>query len=120
MSRWRRYRRRHRRPHCPSPIVPGEPLRGVWMSPFHRDAWKTLWSITAPFFRSAQRWRATFAVGMLVALVLLVSYLNYQNSYVGRDVMAWLEERHAPEFATNAVKYVGLFAARTVSAGVLR
>jgi putative ATP-binding cassette transporter len=90
------------------------------MSPFHRDAWKTLWAITAPFFRSAQRWRATGCVALLVTLVLLVSYLNYRNSYVGRDVMTSLAERHAKLFARDAVKYVGLFAALTVTAVLLR
>ena len=90
------------------------------MSPFHRDGWKTLWAITAPFFRSAQRWRAFGCVGLLVTLVLGVSYLNYRNSYVGRDVMTSLAERHAKMFAKDAVKYVGLFAALTVAAVLLR
>jgi putative ATP-binding cassette transporter len=90
------------------------------MSPFHRDAWKTLWAITAPFFRSAQRWRALAAVSLLVGLVSLVAYLNLKNNYVGGDVMTSLEKKDADAFARNSVKYVAFFAALTAAAVMLR
>jgi putative ATP-binding cassette transporter len=90
------------------------------MSPFHRDAWKTLWGITAPFFRSAQRWRAIAGLCLLVSLVSLVAYFNYRNNYVGRDFMTSLEERNVDDFSANAVKYVVMFAALTAAAVMLR
>jgi vitamin B12/bleomycin/antimicrobial peptide transport system ATP-binding/permease protein len=90
------------------------------MSPFNRESWRTLWDITLPFFRSERRWRAAVGFALLIGLVMSVGWLNKENSYVGRDVMTSLAERHAAEFATNAVKYVGLFAALTGAAVLLR
>jgi putative ATP-binding cassette transporter len=90
------------------------------MSPFNRDAWKALWAITAPFFRSEKRWQASGGISLLVGLLLTVSYLNYRNSYVGRDMMTALAERQGVLFVTNAVQFVGLFAALTVAAVLLR
>jgi vitamin B12/bleomycin/antimicrobial peptide transport system ATP-binding/permease protein len=90
------------------------------MSPFHRKAWKTLWAITAPFFRSHCRWRAIGALTLLVGLLLTVSCLNYKNSFVGRDFMTALAERHAGRFAQFALAYVGVFAAITAFAVLLR
>jgi putative ATP-binding cassette transporter len=90
------------------------------MSPFHRQAWKTLWAITAPFFRSDRRWRAIGAIALLVGLVLAVSYLNWRNTYVCKDFMTALADRQADAFATNAAKYVGVFAVITAFAVFLR
>lgn len=90
------------------------------MSPFHRDVWKTLWAITAPLFRSDRKWRAIGKLSLLVGLVLSVAYLNYFNSYVGRDVMTALEQRKATRFAEYALLYVGVFGMMTVVAVLLR
>jgi putative ATP-binding cassette transporter len=90
------------------------------MSPFHRDVWKTLWTITAPFFKSNRGWRATAKLGLLIGLLLTVSYLNYRNSFVGRDVMTALADRRATRFATYAIIYVGVFGLTTIFAVLLR
>lgn len=90
------------------------------MSPLHSDSWKTLWSVTVPFFRSDRRWRALGGLGLLVGLLLTVSYLNWKNTFVARDFMTALADRQAAEFAASAVTYVGVFAAITFFAVLLR
>jgi vitamin B12/bleomycin/antimicrobial peptide transport system ATP-binding/permease protein len=90
------------------------------MSPFHRDVWTTLWRISAPFFRSDRRWLAVGKLCLLIGFLLTVSYLNYRNSFVGRDVMTALAERRATRFATFALLYVGVFGLTTVFAVLLR
>jgi putative ATP-binding cassette transporter len=90
------------------------------MSPFRRDAWKTLWAITTPFFQSDRRWRAIGGLALLIGLVLSVTCLDWWNSYVFRDFMTALEERRAGRFAEFAIAYVGVFAGITVFAVMLR
>ncbi len=90
------------------------------MSPFHRKAWKTLWAITAPFFRSDRRWRAAGGLALLVGLVLSVTGLDWWNSYVFKDFMTALAERRAGRFAQFALAYVGVFAGITLFAVMLR
>src|SRR5205809_483598 len=90
------------------------------MSPFHREAWKTLWAISAPFFRSDRRWRAVGGLALLIGLVLAASYLNVRNSYVGADFMTALAERRAGRFATYAAIYVGVFGVITLITVLLR
>src|SRR2546423_711518 len=90
------------------------------MSPFHREAWKTLGAITAPFFQSQRKWRAAGQLAVLIGLVLVASYLNVRNSYVGADFMTALAERRSGRFATYAAIYIGVFAIITVVTVFLR
>src|SRR6516164_967194 len=90
------------------------------MSPFHRDAWKVLWGITAPFFRSDRRWRAIGGLALLISLVLLVSCLNRWNTFVFKDFMTALAERRTGRFTQFAFAYVAVFGVITAFAVLLR
>jgi vitamin B12/bleomycin/antimicrobial peptide transport system ATP-binding/permease protein len=64
------------------------------------------------------RFRLMF--GAIVVLLLAISGLNVLSSYVGRDLMTSIEQRSASRFFSTAVTYVGVFAALTAAAVVLR
>jgi vitamin B12/bleomycin/antimicrobial peptide transport system ATP-binding/permease protein len=76
--------------------------------------WARLGGIGLPFFRSEQRYRAWFALFVLVVLLLTVNALNVVNSYVGNDVMTALERREEWRFYVMAGVLVGVFLASTV------
>ncbi|HJQ84380.1 MAG TPA: ABC transporter transmembrane domain-containing protein [Candidatus Binatia bacterium] len=60
-----------------------------------------------------------WAIGMVVALVLLlmaINGLNVLNSYVGRDFMTAIQQRDWDEFTFQALRYVGVFGLSTVAA----
>lgn len=58
---------------------------------------------------------------LLIALLLFgVNGLNVVNSYVGRDFMTAIAERNMPAYLGQALLYVGVFAASTVVAVILR
>jgi putative ATP-binding cassette transporter len=73
-------------------------------------------AIVSPIFHSDQRWRTLAHLGVLVALLLSVSGLNVINSFVGRDFMTAIEERHPSQFTQLALAYAGVFAASTIVA----
>lgn len=58
--------------------------------------------------------------GAIVALLVGISGLNVLSSYVGRDLMTAIERRSAASFLNNAILSVGMFAALTGAAVVLR
>ena len=62
--------------------------------------------------------KAIFAV--LVALLVAATGLNVVNSYVGRNFMTAIANRNSPEFALQAILYVGVFAASTIVSVVAR
>ena len=76
--------------------------------------WARLTAIGLPYFRSEQRYRAWFALVLLVILLLVVNGLNVANSYVGNDVMTALERRDEGWFYVMAGVLVGVFLASTV------
>jgi len=76
--------------------------------------WARLTAIGMPFFRSEERYRAWFALFLLVLLLLTVNGLNVANSYVGNDVMTALERREEGYFYVMAGVWVGVFLASTV------
>jgi putative ATP-binding cassette transporter len=71
-------------------------------------------SVAYPFFASEQRVKAIAAVALLVALLFGTNGLNVINSYVGRDFMSDLAERHARSFYLHALMLAGVFALSTV------
>jgi putative ATP-binding cassette transporter len=81
-----------------------------------QEAWSRFVALTVPFFRSELRWRAFVLLGVLVALVLSVSGLNVLMSYVGRDFMTALADRHTGRFATLGAAYIAVFALATLVA----
>ena len=78
--------------------------------------------MTVSRFTHAIRQLADSEVGreakwMFVALIALLSAANsliVVNSYVGRNFMTAIAERHSAEFIREAIFYVGVFAASTV------
>jgi putative ATP-binding cassette transporter len=87
------------------------------MSTRGRHAWSRFLTITRPFFCSEVRWQATALLALLVVLLLSVSGLNVLNSFVGRDFMTAIAERHSHCFFTLALIYAGVFALSTLVAG---
>lgn len=72
------------------------------------------------FTSSEVRKKARWLLAGLITLLLAVNGLNVLNSYVGRDFMSAIAARNMPEFIRNAVFYVGVFAASTLVAVILR
>ena len=58
--------------------------------------------------------------GALLALLCGANGLTVANSYVGRNFMTAIAERHSAEFVRQAMFYVGVFAASTVVAVIAR
>ncbi len=70
--------------------------------------------VALPFFRSEARGRAFGGCALLVALLITINGVNVVNSYVGRDCMSALAERHASEFFLFAAVLAGVFAVSTI------
>jgi vitamin B12/bleomycin/antimicrobial peptide transport system ATP-binding/permease protein len=76
--------------------------------------WSRLVAVGLPFYQSEARRRALGGVGILIALLVTVNGMNVVNSYVGRDFMTALAERHPGRFFTFAGILAGVFAVSTV------
>jgi putative ATP-binding cassette transporter len=68
------------------------------------------------FSSSDVGWRAKLIFGAVVALLCAATGLQVLNSYVGRNFMTAIANENEPEFARQAVLYIGVFAASTVVA----
>jgi putative ATP-binding cassette transporter len=79
-----------------------------------RSLWSRLVEVGLPFFRSEARRRAVGGLVLLVVLLVTINGLNVLNSYVGRDFMTALADRHARRFYLFAAALAGVFAASTV------
>src|SRR5689334_425142 len=82
-------------------------------SPNH-SLWSRLVAVGLPFYKSDARRRALGGLVILVVLLLAVNGMNVVNSYVGRDFMTALSERHARRFFAFAGILAGVFAVSTV------
>lgn len=80
-----------------------------------RQTWSRFVRISKPYFTSDSRRQALGLLGALFAVLLTISGLNVIMSYVGRDFMTALADRHTHEVYYYALIYVGVFGA---SAGV--
>jgi vitamin B12/bleomycin/antimicrobial peptide transport system ATP-binding/permease protein len=72
------------------------------------------------FADSEVGWKAKWMFGALLALLCGANGLTVANSYVGRNFMTAIAERHSAEFVRQAMFYVGVFAASTVVAVIAR
>lgn len=72
------------------------------------------------FSRSEAGPRARRLFAGLIGLLLAINTLNVVNSYVGRDFMTALEQRHVGPFVRLAALYLGVFACATVTEVILR
>jgi putative ATP-binding cassette transporter len=82
----------------------------------HSKLWSRFWTVGLPFFRSERRGVALGLLGVLVALLLGVSGFNVLSSYVLRDLMTAIAERHSDRYYPLAFWYFVVFAASTVVA----
>ncbi len=64
--------------------------------------------------------RALWMFAALLALQLGINGLNVLNSYVGRDFMTAIEDRNRAEFIRQALLYIGVFAALTLTSVLCR
>jgi putative ATP-binding cassette transporter len=83
------------------------------MRPEHHPFWSRFAAIGLPFFRESRR-KALGGLAILVGLLLTISGMNVVNSYVGRDFMTALADRHAGRFFTYALLLAAVFAVSTV------
>src|SRR5262245_65276117 len=72
------------------------------------------------FANSEVGWKAKLMFAGLVALLFGVNGLNVVNSYVGRNFMTSIADRNKAEFIRQALFYIGVFAASTVVAVIIR
>jgi putative ATP-binding cassette transporter len=84
------------------------------MRSLNHSMWSRLVAVGLPYYRSEARRRALGASAVLVTLLVTINGMNVVNSYVGRDFMSALAERHAGRFYVFAGILVGVFAALTV------
>ena len=72
------------------------------------------------FARSEVGGKAKLIFAMLILLLCAANALNVVNSYVGRNFMTAIADRHMSGFVRQAFLYVGVFAASTVVAVIAR
>src|SRR5215510_1060899 len=72
------------------------------------------------FANSEVGWKAKWMFAGLIALLCGVNGLNVVNSYVGRNFMTAIADRHKAEFIRQALFYLGVFAASTLVAVIAR
>jgi vitamin B12/bleomycin/antimicrobial peptide transport system ATP-binding/permease protein len=85
-----------------------------------RKVWKRLFQAVRAVVTSeiGGKFRLMFA-GILLLLVG-INGLNVTSSYVGRDLMTAIEQRSVSSFFSKALAYIGVFAALTSAAVLLR
>ena len=72
------------------------------------------------FARSEVGWKAKLMFAAILALLLAANGLNVANSFVNRNLMSAIEERHVAEFVRQAQFTVAVFAGSTVVAVLAR
>ena len=82
--------------------------------------WSRFVRICKPYFTSDSRYRAIGMLVALFALLLILSGLNVAISYVGRDFMTALADRHPHNVYFYALIYLGVFAASAVTGAFAR
>jgi putative ATP-binding cassette transporter len=88
--------------------------------PISEQGWGLFIQLIRDLWKSEAGGKAALLFALLIALLLSVNGLNIANSYVGRDFMTAIAERNMQAYVTQAVIYIGVFAASTVVAVVLR
>ncbi|MES2438764.1 MAG: SbmA/BacA-like family transporter [Verrucomicrobiota bacterium] len=79
-----------------------------------RTTWKRFRVALRMLVQSDQGPRAIMFATTLVLLMLAINGLNVLNSYVGRDFMSAIENKHMDVFKKQALLYVVVFLASTV------
>src|SRR5262249_34514635 len=90
------------------------------MRSLNHSMWSRLVAVGMPFYRSEARGRALGGIGGLVAPFVGINGMNVINSFMGRDFMTALAERHARRFFIFAGVLAGVFAISTILEVVAR
>src|SRR5690349_21541483 len=85
-----------------------------------RGGWSRFYSLVRPFLVSDRRRRAAVLLAALLALLLAISVLNVVSSYINRDVMTALAERHSDRFLMLSTAWVGVFVVLSTVAALYR
>jgi len=85
-----------------------------------REIYKRLLGAVRSVVTSEIGGRFQLMFGAILALLIGINGLNVLSSYVGRDLMTTIERRDFSMFVGKALLYVGVFAALTAAAVVLR
>lgn len=78
------------------------------------------WRVAKPFFVGENRWRALGLLGALLALLLAINGLNVAISFIGRNFMTAVADRHAHDIYVYAGYYLGVFAASAAVGALAR
>src|SRR5215475_10997387 len=81
---------------------------------------KRLVTAISNFARSEVGWRAKLMFAAILALLLAANGLNVANSYVNRNLMSAVAERHIGEFVWQAQLTVAVFAGSTIVSVLVR
>ncbi|MCK9364052.1 MAG: ABC transporter ATP-binding protein/permease [Syntrophales bacterium] len=76
---------------------------------FDRHLWKRFWEIAKMYWLSAEKWRATGVLTLLLLLLFFFTALNVTLNFVGRDFMTALSEKNISAFNKNLLLYLGIF-----------
>jgi putative ATP-binding cassette transporter len=101
---------------------PSRPAPGtrVASASLKRQLGTHLWTALRRVLRSEIGGKVRWMFAAIVLLLLAIAGLNVVNSYVARDLMTAVEQRDSSEFFTMAVLWVGVFAALTGAAVIVR
>lgn len=94
--------------------------RGTGAASFDRRIWVRLLRALRQVLSSEIGGKARLMFAGILALLIGINGLNVVNSYVGRDLITSIEQRDPTSFFELALTWVGVFAALTVAAVVLR
>jgi putative ATP-binding cassette transporter len=71
-------------------------------------------ALTRPFFRSEARWQAFGLLGVLLAFIFCLAWLNTRSNYLNRDFMTAVERRESGQVGKLALFWAGVFATLSV------
>lgn len=84
---------------------------------FTHPLWSRLFALSRPYFTSDVRGKAIGGLVVLATLLLAVNGLNFANSYIMRDFMTALEQRHSRFFMFGLV-LAGVFGLASIGEAV--
>ena len=88
------------------------------MRVFKNPLWGRLRKVGLPFFARGPHRAAWGGLGLVLLLLLTINGLNIVNSFVGRDFMSALAERHIGRFYFLAAMLACVFAGSTVAEAI--
>ena len=88
--------------------------------PAKQRPWTRIFRITKPLFTSEKKWRALGWLSTLLILMLTITWINIQISFVNRDFMTAITQRNPEVYRQEAIRYVLAFALATLVAVLVR